>query len=235
MNSINKMSFFDHLDELRHRMIISIIVTFVFAIISYIYSDIIIEFLIKPINDERVNLQVLKITSIFMTKIGVSIIVGIFFSFPFILYQALRFILPAFKNLTSKKIIYISILSLLLFIIGLFFGYKIVIPFSTLFFQNLAINMGFIELSYTLENYLVYFIWILIISSLIFQLPFILILIVKIGLVDIDFLKSNRRYVIVFFFILAALLTPPDPVSQLLIVLPLYLLFEFSLLLLKII
>ena len=235
MNSINKMSFIDHLDELRYRMIVSIIVIFIFAIISYIYSDIIIEFLIKPINDEKVNLQVLKITSIFMTKIGVSIIVGIFFSFPFILYQTLKFILPAFRNLTSKKIIYISILSLLLFLIGLFFGYKVIIPFSTLFFQNLAINMGFIELSYTLENYLVYFIWILIISSLIFQLPFILILIVKIGLVDINYLKKNRRYVIVFFFILAALLTPPDPVSQLLIVIPLYLLFEFSLLLLKII
>ena len=234
MNNSNKMSFFEHLDELRNRMILSIVVTFLFSIIAYAYSDIIIEMLIKPIDDDRVNLQVLKITSIFMTKIGVSIIVGILFSFPFIVYQALRFVLPAFKYLTSKKIIYISILSLILFIVGLFFGYKVVIPFSTLFFQNLANNMGFIELSYTLENYLVYLIWIIIISSLIFQIPFILIVLVKIGLFDVEYIKKNRRYIIVFFFVIAALLTPPDPISQLLIVLPLYLLFELSLILLKI-
>ena len=111
---------------------------------------------------------------------------------------------------------------------GLFFGYKLLIPISLSFFNSLSINLNFVELNYTLENYLFYMIWILMVSALIFQIPVLLCLLIKIGILTVDSLTKNRKYVIVLFFILGAVLSPPDPISQLLIVLPLIFLFEIS-------
>jgi len=233
---INKnMSFFDHLDELRNRIIKSILFIILFSIISYYYSALIIDILINPIKNYSINFQVLKITSIFLIKIAISIMSGILISFPFILYQSLQFVLPAFNLLTIKKIYFFTIISFILFISGIIFGYRIIIPFSITFFNSLSLGIEYINLNYTLDNYLFYLIWILTISSFIFQLPFLIIIIIKVGLVDIKYLKNHRKHIIVFFFIFAAILTPPDPVSQVCVVLPLYLLFEISLLLSKII
>jgi len=231
---MKKMSFIDHLEELRIRTLKSIVIILFFSIISYYFSDLIIQFLVQPIKNKLINLQVLKITSIFLIKIGVSIIAGILFSFPFVLYQMLNFLLPAFeKKITNFKIIVLSTLCLSLFILGLFFGYKLLIPLSISFFNSLSLNLEFIDLNYTLENYLVYLIWILIISSMIFQIPAIMVFLIKVGILSREFLSRKRSYVIVFIFIIAALLSPPDPISQILIVIPLYILFELSLFLTK--
>ena len=231
---MKKMSFIDHLEELRMRTLKSIFIILFFSIVSYYFSDFIIQFLVQPIKNNLINLQVLKITSVFLIKIGVSIISGILFSFPFMLYQMLKFLLPAFeKKLTNFKIIFLSILCLSLFILGLLFGYRLLIPLSIAFFNSLSLNLDFVNLNYTLENYLVYLIWILIISSMIFQIPVIIVFLIKVGILSREFLSSNRGYVIVFIFIIAALLSPPDPISQILIVIPLYVLFELSLFLTK--
>ena len=118
-----------------------------------------------------------------MVKIGVGIIVGILASIPFVLYQCLQFILPVFENkLTNLRIIFIIFICMVLFVIGLIFGYNILIPISINFFKNISINLDFISLNYTIENYLIYLIWILIISSFIFQLPLLLITLIKIGI-----------------------------------------------------
>jgi len=228
------MHFSDHLEELRIRSIKSILFIFFFSIISYSYSDKIIDFLINPVTNEKINFQVLKITSIFLIKIGISVISGIVVSFPFVLYQVLKFILPAFENkLTNFKIILITSICLSLFVIGIFFGYKILVPISTTFFMNLSVDLEFLNLNYTLENYLVYLIWILIISSFIFQFPLLMVCLVKIGILDRKKLAKGRKHIIVLIFISAAILTPPDPISQLLVVIPLYILFELSLLITK--
>ena len=116
---------------------------------------------------------------------------------------------------------------------GLLFGYYVLIPLSITFFNSLSLDLSFLSINYTLENYLVYLIWVLIISSSIFQLPFILMLLNRIGIVSKEFLQSHRKHIVVLFFILAALFTPPDPVSQILVVIPLYILFEISILLTK--
>ena len=228
---MKKMHFSEHLEEMRVRCLKSLFFIIIISIITYSYSDMIIDFLIKPAEHEKINFQVLKITSIFLIKISISIVVGIILSFPFLIYQILKFLLPAFKNkLTNQKIIGIVLISFLLFAIGLSFGYKILIPISTTFFMNLSMNLSFLNLNYTLENYLVYLIWILIISSFIFQLPLLIISLVKIGVLNVTSLSNARKHIIIFIFILAAVLTPPDPISQLLVVMPLYILFEVSLL-----
>ena len=227
-SEINK-PFLDHLDELRSRIIKSILSIIFFSVLGYFLSDYIIKLLISPIDNLEVSLQVLKITSVFLTKIGISVVFGFFISIPIILYQLLKFILPAFENkITNYKILIFIFFYLLLFMIGLLFGYYVLIPISITFFKSLSLGLTFIEINYTLENYLVYLIWILIISSLIFQLPFVILLLNKLGLVDREYLKDHRRHIIVLFFILAAIFTPPDPISQIIVVLPLYILFEFS-------
>ena len=234
MNKEVNKPFFEHLEELRLRIIKSILSIIFFSILGYFFSDKIIELLIAPVENIDVSFQVLKITSIFLIKIGISIICGLFLSFPVIIYQILKFVLPAFEGkITNYRIFIIIIICLLLFIIGLFFGYYILIPTSITFFSSLSIDLDFIAVNYTLENYLVYLIWILIISSITFQLPFIIMLLNKLGIVSRKFLISHRKHIIVLFFILASFFTPPDPISQILVVIPLYILFEFSILLTK--
>ena len=235
MISQNKMTFFEHLDELRNRLLISIFFVFIFSLISYYYSSKIIDFLILPVQNNNINFQVLKITSVFFVKMGVSIASGILFSFPFIMFQFFKFISPAFQRVSILKICFMTIISYLMFLIGLTFGYKVIIPFSITFFSELSFNLDSISLNYTLENYLSYISWILVVSSLIFQLPFVLTIIVKFGLLSLETLRNSRRYIIVFFFIFGALLTPPDPLSQLSIVIPMCLLFELSIILIRII
>ena len=231
---LNNMTFFEHVDELRYRILVSILFIFIFTVTSYLNSSLIIDFLIHPVISETINFQVLKITSLFFIKIGVSVICGILISFPFILFQTFKFILPAFKMLSLWKIVLFTIISYLLFLVGLLFGYTVIIPISIAFFSDLSIGIDYVNLNYTLENYLSYIVWILVVSSIIFQLPFILVVIVKSGLLTVQQLIESRRYIIVTFFILGALLTPPDPLSQIFIVVPLCLLFEFSLLFIKI-
>lgn len=230
------MTFVDHFEELRFRLLKSLFFIILFSILGYIYSDKTISLLINQVFlNELIEFQVLKITSIFLVKIGVAISTGLFISFPFILYQFLRFILPAFQNkLTSFKIILITILSIILFLLGLFFGYYIIIPFSISFFLNLSAGLDFVSLNYTLEGYLVYLIWILIISSMIFQMPLLIIILSRIGIVSYDFLSEKRRFIVVGLFIFSAILTPPDPASQIIVVIPLYILFELSLFIIKI-
>ena len=231
---LNNMTFFEHVNELRYRILVSILFIFIFTILSYINSSSIIDLLIQPVTNKTINFQVLKITSLFFIKIGVSVIFGILISFPFILFQTFKFILPAFKMLSIWKIVLFTIISYTLFLLGILFGYKVIIPISIAFFSDLSIGIDYVNLNYTLENYLSYIVWILVVSSIIFQLPFILIVIVKTGLLTIHQLIKSRRYIIVTFFILGALLTPPDPLSQIFIVVPLCLLFEFSILFIKI-
>ena len=232
---MKEMTFIDHFEELRSRLLKSLFFIILFSVIGYVFSNQIISLLINQVFlNKLINFQVLKITSVFLVKIGIGISIGLLVSFPFILYQFLKFILPAFQNkLTTIKIILITILSMLLFIIGLLFGHNIIIPFSVSFFLNLSSGLDFISLNYTLEGYLVYLIWILIISSMIFQMPLLIIVLSKIGLISHDLLSNKRRYIIVSLFIFAAILTPPDPVSQIIVVIPLYVLFELSLFIIR--
>jgi len=236
MKNNTEMTFLEHILELRSKLLKIFFSIIFFSIIGYLNSNTIISFLLYPISDPQINLQVLKITSVFSTKLIVSIFFGLVISFPILIYHLLSFIMPAFNNkLTVLKIIMFICISLILFIVGLSFGYYILIPFSVSFFKSISIPLlESISLNYTLENYLMYLIWILIISSLVYQLPILILFMVKMGIVDIKWLKSNRRYIIVIFFILSALFTPPDPLSQLMVALPLIILYEISIIIAKI-
>ena len=231
----NEMLFIDHILELRSRILKVLLSIIICSIFGYLNADDIIFFLLLPTNDPSISLQVLKITSIFNIKLMVSFFFGLTLSFPVLMYQLLSFIVPAFRNnITTYRIIIFIIISLFLLMVGICFGYYVLIPFSINFFKSISLPLlNSVSLNYTLENYLVYLIWILVISSLIYQIPLFMFFIVKMGFIDIKWLRTNRRYVIVVFFILSALFTPPDPISQLMVALPLISLYEITIIIIR--
>ena len=113
------------------------------------------------------------------------------------------------------------------------FAYFIIIPFSLSFFTSLTTETVDVGYNFTLEGYLTYILWIIFGCGLLFQLPVISTFLTRIGLLTPAFLREYRKFSIVIFLILGAVLTPPDPISQILIVIPLILLYEFSILISK--
>ena len=224
------MSFWEHLEDLRWCIIKSLLAVVVGGILSYLYSDKLLEILIIPTNDLGIelNLQVLKVTSMFIIKLSISIMGGIILGLPVISYQFYKFISPAFQEVTNFSIIIVVFVAFIFFLMGLSFGFFILIPFSLNFFTSLTSGSVLVDYNFTLDGYLQYVIWLIFICGLVFQLPIVSYFLTKIGLLTPPFLRHYRKYAFVIFLLFGAILTPPDPISQILIVIPMILLYEFS-------
>jgi len=237
MRSINKseMPFWGHVSEVRERLIKTLIAMALFTSIAYIFSDYAIQLLAQPkINHmDKINLQVLKITSMFMIKIYISMVTGLMLSMPVILYQIWRFISPAIDKKISISVMAMFLMSSVFFMFGAYFSYTIIIPLSITFFTSLSSSYVPVDYNITLENYMTYVIWMIFVAGLVFQLPIVSIIFKKLGLIDYRTLADNRRYSILAIFVISALLTPPDPFSQILFVIPLLILYEFSILIIR--
>jgi sec-independent protein translocase protein TatC len=234
-NQSPEMPFWDHLEELRWRLIKSIIAILIGAGFSYAYSDIIMYWLINPTESLSIdlNLQVLKITSMFTVKLSVALFGGMILGLPVILYQFWRFISPAFEDKYGVAVIFTVLFSSAFFLLGMSFAYFVITPFSLSFFTSLTAETIDVAYNFTLEGYLMYILWLIFGCGLLFQLPVISIFFTKIGILTPAFLREYRKFAVVVFLILGAVLTPPDPVSQILIVVPLIILYEFSILISK--
>ena len=230
-----EMPFWDHLEELRWRLIKSIFSILIGAGITYNFSDAIMHWLIIPTEllSIDLNLQVLRITSMFTVKLSVALFGGIILGSPVIMYQFWRFISPAFEIKYGLTVFFTVLFSSVFFILGMCFSYFVIIPYSLAFFTSLISESVDVEYNFTLEGYLTYILWLVFGCGLLFQLPVISVFFTKIGILTPAFLREYRKYSIVLFVILGAVLTPPDPISQILIVVPLILLYEFSILISK--
>ena len=229
------MPFWDHLEELRWRLIKSIITIIIGAGITYNFSNVIMNWLIIPTESLSIdlNLQVLKITSMFTVKLSIALFGGIILGLPVILYQFWRFISPAFEDKHGVAFFFTVLFSSVFFILGMCFAYFIIIPFSLTFFTSLTSETVDVSYNFTLEGYLTYILWLVFGCGLLFQLPVISVFFTKLGILTPVFLHEYRKFAIVVFLILGAVATPPDPISQILIVIPLILLYEFSILISK--
>jgi len=142
MKNINKsdMPFWSHVSELRSRLIKSLLSIILLSSISYIFSDFLIQILAQPkiSHMDKINLQVLKITSMFMIKIYISMVVGFMLSMPVILYQVWRFVSPAVEQKISVSIIFMFLMSSLFFVFGSYFSYTMIVPLSITFFTSLS-------------------------------------------------------------------------------------------------
>jgi sec-independent protein translocase protein TatC len=224
------MSLVDHLDELRSKLLISIAALIVFSIGSYLFVDEIMKILTDPVGKELVYLTP---PEAFFTQIKVSLFTGFLLALPIIFFQIWSFILPALKNDEKKYLLILVPLSYIFFIVGSAFGLFLVIPFGMKFF--LGFTSANLEAMFSLSKYISFIISILIPFGLVFELPLLITLLVKLGIISSNFLTTNRKYVIVAIFLFAAILTPPDIISQAMMAIPLILLYEGSVIIAKII
>ena len=227
------MSFWDHLDEFRSRLLIILATIFIGSLIGYSLSESFIQFLILPSQSLDISFQVITVTSMFMIKLFVCFFIGLLIAFPVLIYNLIQFVLPALQ-VKLRGIFLLVILSSFFFFSGIFFAYFIIIPFLLTFLTSITFESVDIKYNFTLGSYLSYVLWTTFINGLIFQMPVISLIGARIGLLTPMFLKYYRRHCFIVFLIISALITPPDPLSQILICIPFVLLYELSIIVSKI-
>ena len=223
-----EMSFLDHLEELRWRIIYSLIGLVAGAIVCWIFIDYLVDIiLLKPARDSGAMLQNLKPFGQLFLYFQVAIVGGIVVSIPNIFYQLWKFISPALRRNERKYILAIVIYSSFCFILGIVFAYYVMLPLSLKF----AVQFGTTEISneFAIDEYLSIIISVMLAAGFVFELPMISFFLTKLGILKPSFMKKYRRHAIVIILILAAVLTPgTDPVSQIILAVPLVLLYEIS-------
>ena len=236
-------SFTSHFVELRSRLIKSIIFVIVVFVISYTFAEQIYNFLVEPyanaVKDDQ-NSRRLIFTALhetFITYLKVAFFAAIFIGSPIILIQIYKFIAPGLYKNEKKAILPYLIFTPILFLLGGLLVYYLVMPLAIKFFLSFETSGSSTSLPIQLEakvnEYLSLIMRLIFAFGISFQLPILLNLLARIGLVNSNYLKKTRRYVIVIIFTVAAILTPPDPITQIGLAIPLLLLYELSIITVK--
>jgi sec-independent protein translocase protein TatC len=233
-NKMKEMGFLDHLEELRWRLLKILFSVIIFTILCFVVSDTFIELLVKPSKMLRpdMQLQVLKVQGMLMLKFGVALIMGLVISIPVIAYQFWTFVAPGLYPDEKKFGPWLVISVSLFFLAGVAFAYFILAPFAIKFLT--AIGSDDVAKNISINYYAKFVLQLLVASGLIFQMPVASFLLTKMGLISAAFLRKSWRYAIIIILFLAAFITPPDPVSMLLMGVPLLFLYELSILVAKI-
>jgi sec-independent protein translocase protein TatC len=241
-----EMTFLDHLEELRWRLVRSSAAIVVLAVGIWIFKSWIMEnlfltmrkadfftfkFLCSTIGvcveDVQVTMQSTEVIGQFSYALMMSIVGGIILAFPYIFWELWGFVRPGLKqnelHAVKGTVFYVSIL----FFIGVLFGYFIVAPLSVQFFGSFQLTDE-IQNNFTVSSYMSTVISTIFFSGLIFLLPVVVYFLAKLGIVTPLFLKKYRKHAIVAVLILAAVITPPDLISQVIVAIPILILYEIS-------
>ena len=231
-------SFTSHLVELRSRLLNSLIFIFIVFVISYIFAEQIYNFLVDPyakaVKDNSLSRRLIftALHETFITYIKVAFFAAIFLGSPVLLMQIYKFIAPGLYKNEKKALLPYLVFTPILFLFGALLVYYLVMPLAIKFFLSFETigsqsNLP-IQLEAKVSEYLSLIMRLIFAFGISFQLPILLNLLARIGVVNSEYLKTRRRYVIVIIFALAALLTPPDPITQVGLAIPLLLLYEVS-------
>ena len=229
-----EMSFLDHLEELRWRLIYAIIGIVVGSIAAWIFIEPLVELvLLKPARDAGAVLQNLRPFGQLFLFVQVSIVVGIVITLPNLFYQLWRFISPALKKTEKNYILSIVIFSTLCFLAGIAFAYFVMLPLALKFAAEFGTEA--IKNEFAINEYMSIIISVMLAAGFIFELPMVSFFLTKLGILTPAFMKKYRRHAIVAILVLAAFLTPgADPISQIVLAVPLVLLYEISIFISKI-
>ncbi len=228
-----EMTFLEHLEELRWRLIYAIIGVFVGTIIAWIFIDQLVNIiLLKPARDAGAVLQNLKPFGQIFLYIQVAVIVGILLSLPNIFYQLWKFIAPALKKTEKKYVLGVVVFSSLCFLLGIVFAYFVLLPLAMQFVASFGTEA--IKNNFAINEYMSIIISIMLGAGLVFEMPMLSFFLTKLGILTPAIMRKYRKYGLVTILIFAAFLTPPDPVSQILLAIPLVLLYEISIFISKI-
>lgn len=222
-----KIGFLDHLEELRRRILFSLACVLLFSIGGYIISNPALKFVLQMA--QIPSAYFFSPAEAFFAQIKVAVFLGIIASFPFLLLQVWLFITPALtKNERGLTIAYLGS-GMLLFAIGLCFGYIILIPFGLRFL--LSFGTEFLQPLMNISKYLSFMFWCILGSGFLFQLPLLLFFLIQLGILDLDIVTKHRAEAIIVLLILCAVITPSgDFFTLLLLAIPMLLLFEVSIL-----
>lgn len=240
------MSFLDHLEELRWRILKGLAGIAGGVVIAFIFSDFFInEFILGPAKTDFFMYQIMPIEPVelalisrrlpgqFFTYWGTLIIIGMIIGAPYFIFQMWSFIEPALESGEKWKTFLNSLFITFFFLLGVSFGYLILVPFAVQFFTQFVIA-DFISNEFDINEYFTSVaVWTLA-CGVIFQVPVVSWFLSKVGLVTPEGMKKFRRHAIVGALILAAFLTPPDPVSQIMIAVPLIVLYQLAIFLSKV-
>ena len=253
-NDEKEMSFLDHLEELRWHLIRSLGAAVIFTIVAFVSARWVFENIVfaparpdfptfkilckigEAINSENLcitdipfKVQSRNMTGQFTMHIMASFIIGIMVAFPYICWEIWRFVKPGLQIKERKysrgAVAAVSVL----FFFGVMFGYYIIAPWMVYFLASYSISDMVIN-EFDITSYVSTVVMLVFGSGLLFQLPVVIYFLTKVGIVTPEFLRKYRKHSIIIILIVAAIVTPPDPLSQMLITIPLYLLFEISIL-----
>lgn len=246
MESEKKMSFLDHLEEIRWRLVKSAISILLFSIVIWVFQEWVMDHVFLSMSkadfisfellckytgvcteDITLKMQSTSLSAQFSYALMMSIIGGVVFSFPFLFYQIWAFVKPGLrdneKSMASGIVLYVS----LLFFLGISFGYFIVAPLCVQFFAVFTMSEQ-IENIPTISSYMSLVLSTIFYTGLLFLLPVVSYLMTKLGVITPDFLKKYRKHSIIGVLILSAAITPPDLISQVIVSIPILILYEIG-------
>jgi len=246
------MTFWDHLDELRWHIMRSLIAVVLLAIVAFINREIIFDYIILApsssefvtnralcrigdwlsvnalcIKDMKLQIINIKMSGQFLTHMYISIVAGFIMAFPYVLWEIWRFIKPAMKESEQKYSSGGVFISSVLFLMGILFSYFIIVPLTVNFLGTYQVSDSVYN-QISLTSYINTVVSVTFSVGLVFELPILVYFLTKIGVLTPDFMRKNRKYMYVIMLILSAIITPPDMFSQILVVMPLIVLYEFS-------
>jgi len=251
----NLMTFGGHLEVLRQMLFRIIAVVMVLAIAVFCFKDKTFELLLAPsqwdfvtyryiekflhklgsdfvFNQFHINLIATELSSQFMTHVTTALYLGLLGASPYILVELFRFITPALYENEKKYSGQIAVTMYLLFVIGVLMSYFVLFPISFRFLGTYSVS-GMVESNITLKSYISTFTTLTLVMGLVFQLPVIAFFLGKLEVVSSQLLRQYRKYAFLAIMVVAAIITPPDLMTLILVTIPLYLLYEVSIIVLK--
>lgn len=220
-------SIFEHIAELRRCVLRALLGIVVCTAVALPFQRVWLAVLLYPARQSVPRLTYLSPPEPFLIQMKIALIAGVLLALPYVAWQIWQFVAPALYPVERRWITRLSGVSIVLFWLGLVFAYFVAVPFALRFFMRFETEM--LTSAITLRNYVGFVNTMLLAFGAAFQAPLVLIFVMKTGLVPRERLARNRRVVLVVVMIISAMLTPPDALSMLIMTVPLYLLFEGSL------
>jgi sec-independent protein translocase protein TatC len=225
----DQLSLVEHLDELRHRLVVCLVIFAVALALAFWQNHLLLEIAGNPLPAGHKKLTTFGVTEPFTTTLTVSAYGAAILAAPFILWQLYAYILPAFSPAEKRVVLPILLLFPILFIGGVAFSYFAVMPAAVHFLLNF--NDEQFNVQVRASDYYSFFSMTMLAGGLIFQLPMAILAVTRLGIVKVEQITKNRRYAYLIIAIVAAALPGVDPISMLIEMVPLLVLFELSILL----
>lgn len=238
-DSGSEMTFWDHLSELRGTFVRSLLAVLVMTSLGLVFRDFVFDkIILRPMSGDffiyrwfkapsELNLVNLEISGQFMVHLRISMMLGLVLSFPYIVWEIWKFVAPALYPHEVKGVAKAFGVSSLLFYMGAAVGYFILLPVCLTFFQNYQVS-GAVLNTFSLQSYISLFGSMVILLGLVFEFPILIWILAGMGIVDKAMLRKGRRFAVVLVMLVAALITPADLGSMVIVALPLYMLYEVS-------